>query len=300
MEEAKNYVVEGFRVIGQDIRVFCEKNKTHILTGLSVAGTVATGVLSARSGARAARKIDRREEELGRRMSFMEKAKLCGKDFIAPAAAGVLAAGSAIGSDVISTKIIGERTALLIASEQAYERLSRKTKEVVGEKKAHQVTDEIAKEKVAEARKAGYLTTNSFENAPRSGNGTLYPFVDGYSMLPFWSNLDYILLTVRNLNDMMRDMAPRGDELDYSDKMIGIPYSMWLREMNFDKNVWDTPERKTTGWNKGYAKDGIDDDPIEYITTTMEWEPGFAVTVVNWEKDPTNMRLGRLLKANQM
>ena len=64
------------------------------------------------------------------------------------------------------------------------------------------------------------------------------------------------------------------------------------------KNVWNTPERKFVGWNKGYAKDGSEDDPIEIYRTTMEWAPGFAVTVLNWEKDPVNMKLGRLLKSD--
>ena len=301
---AENYVIEGYKAIGREIGNFCRQNRAHICTGLSVAGTIATGVLSARSGARAGRKIDKREAELKRALTTGEKIRLCGKDFIAPCVAGALAVGGAVGSDMINTKMISERTALLIASEKAYERLERKTREVLGEKKARQVQDEVTKEKLVEegGKDANgapvLLTRNAFENAPKSGTGTLYPYVDTYSMLPFWSNNDYIALHVKSLNEMMRELGPRGDEYDYYDKIIGVYYSEWLKGLNFDKKVWNTKERKEKGWNKGFAADGSEDDPIGYSLVPMEFEPGFAVMGIHWEKEPTELRLGRMIKSS--
>ena len=294
----KLYMIDGLNAIRCEIGDFCSRNKAHIFTGLSVTGTIATGVLSARSGVRAARKIDRRERELGRQLTTSEKAKLCGKDFIAPTLAGILAVGGAVGSDVINTKVISERTALLIASEKAYEKLSQKTKEVLGEKKAKQVQDEITKEKLTSPENITLLTKNAFDNAPKTGNGTLYPYVDEYSMLPFWSNLDYINLHVKCLNEMMAELKARGDEFDYYDKIVGVPYSEWLKGIGYDAKVWSTKERKDHGWNKGFAEDGSEDDPIAYSTVPIEYEPGFAVTALRWDVDPTNMRLGRLIKSS--
>lgn len=293
---AGNYVLDGFKDIGKDIGKFWGDNKAHILTGLSVTGTVATCVLSARSGARSARKIDRREQELGRRLSRGEKLKLCGKDFIAPAVSSALAIFGSVGSDVINTQAIARANMALVVSERAYEALNRKTKEVLGEKKAQQIKDEVVKEKVEEVRKQGYLSQSDFDNAPRSGNGQLRPFVDGYSMLPMWSTMDYIALQVKEMNSMMHEIKNRDDRYDYSGKCIGIPYSEWLRRMNFDTHMWSTSERKNHGWNRGYDKDGVDDDPIEYYTHPMEWEPGFAVTVIDWVTDPSDMKLGHLKK----
>ena len=297
---AENYALVGFKEIGKGIGRFCADNKAHILTGLSVAGTVATGVLSAKSGARAARKIDKMEQELGRKLYPGEKLKLCGRDFIAPAASMIVAIGGSVGSDVINTRTIARTNIALVASERAYEQLSRKTRDVLGEKKAKQVKEEIAKDKVEEARSAGVLTMHSFDNAPRSGNGQLSAFVDGYSMLPFWSNIDYLKLTAKNLQELMMNIGARGDEYDYSDKEIGVPYCAWLKELGFDQSVWNSEERKSCGWNKGYEDDGSGDDPIWFDTHPMEWEPGFAVTVIDWEQKPRDMRLGRLIKANCM
>lgn len=293
---AENYAIEGFKVIGQQIGGFCVKNRAHIFTGLGVAGTITTGILSARSGAKAARKIDQKEAEIGRRLTTREKARLCGKDFIAPALAGTLAVVGTVGSDVVNTKIIGERTALLIASEKAYEKLSQKTKEVLGEKKAKQIEDEVVKDKIQESGMV--LSPRTFENAPKSGNGVVYPYVDAYSMLPFWSNPDYVSLHVKCLNEMMRELAPRGDEFDYYDKIIGVHYSEWLKGIGYGQKIWNAPANRNFGWNKGFAPDGGEDDAIEYYTTAIEWEPGFAVTAIHWKTDPTDMRLGRLIKSS--
>lgn len=295
----KVYWIDGLKGFGNQIGGFCEDNKAHICTGLAVIGTISTGVLSARSGARSAREIDRKENELGRKLTAREKAKLCGKHFIVPVLTGIAASAGAIGSDIINTKTIARTNAALLMTEQAYEQLSRKTKEVLGDKKNRQIQDEVAKEKIEEAKKVGVISVNSFDNAPRVGSGTLFPYVDGYSLLPVWTNPDYIASQVKDLRAMMRDLAPRGDDYDYYDKEIGVPYSEWLHRIGYEgAHICGSPERKQAGWNKGFAADGCEDDEIAYYTTTMEWEPGFAVTVLNWEKNPSNMKLGRLIKSS--
>lgn len=295
-----NGVTKGLELIGDKCSAFYEKNKAHIFTGIGIGGTIATGILSAQSGARGARKIDRREKELGRKLTFIEKGKLCWKDAIMPMAVGGLACYSEFKSDRISSKIIAERTTMLIASEKAYEKLSQKTKEVLGEKKAKQIQDKITEEKVQEAISVGKISDVDFEGAPRVGNGQLSMFVDGYSMLPFWSNVDYIAVQVMEMNKMMHNLKPRCKEDDYYDKKIGVPYREWLHRIGYSNipRIADTPERRNHGWNKGFSKDGDDDDLIEYEITTMEWKPGVAVCVVNWSTPPTDMRLGRMIKSS--
>ena len=290
----ENGFLENFERMGDRSLEFCRANKPHIYTALGIGGTIATGILAAQSGARSARKIDKRRSELGRPLTFMEKAQLCWTDAVIPTVVGGLACFSELKADRKFSEIISNRTLALVASEKAYERLSQKTKEVLGEKKAQQVKDEIAKEDMQEA-----VTKEKLEEAPRIGTGTLYPFLDDYSKILFWSNIDYINLCVMKLQAMMRDLEPRGGMNDYYDKKIGVPYSEWLSYIGVPKKLWNTPERKNFGWNKGFAADGSDDDPIEIVRTTVEYEPGFAVTVINWEKNPTDMSLGRLIKTTE-
>ena len=293
---AENYAIVGFKEIGKTIGNWCMDNRAHILTGLGVTGTIATGVLSAKAGARSARKIDRREAELGRYLTPGEKFKLCAPEFIAPGVSAVIAIGGSVGSDLINTSTIARTNMALIASEKAYEQLRRKTKEVLGEKKEKQVQDEIVKENIQETKFK--ISQNDFDNAPRSGNGDLFPYVDEFSKLPFWSNPDYLALHVKCLNEMMNELGPRGDEFDYYDKQVGVRYSEWLKGLNFDRKIWDCTQHTEFGWNKGFAKDGSEDDPIGFTTHAMHWTEGFPVNVISWEKDPTDMKLGRLVKSS--
>ena len=289
-------IEDGLKVVGGGLRDFYSRNKTHIFTALSIGGTIATCASSAKSGAKIARKIDKRERELGRRLSGKEKFHLGWKDMILPAGSCIFACASSLGTDIVATRDIARANALFIASEKAYEKLSKKTKEVLGEKKAKQIQDEIAKDEIINRQTP--MTRSSFDDAPKTGSGTLYPFVDGYSGLLFWSNVDYIDKCVMKLREYMRNLEPRGDEYDYYDKIVGVPYREWLSYLGFSDKVINTPERKNKGWNKGFEADGSGDDPIEYIRSTMELEPGFAVTVISWEKDPTDMKLGRLIKGS--
>ena len=268
-------IMNGFHIFEDRFGAFYEKNKAHIFTGLGITGTIATGILSAKDGARAARKIDRREKELGRSLNWKEKTQLCWKDYIDAGLMCGIACFSEFKSDQINTRTIADRTALLIASEQAYDKLSKKTREVLGEKKARQVEDEIAKEKAREV-----VTDEKLEEAPRMGNGTLYPFVDEFSGFLFWSNIDYIKYWVLKLQGMMKDCPARGGNDDYDDKPMGVHYSEWLSAIGAPNKMVKSNVYRKLGWNRGFDPDGIDDDPIEYYTTTMEYKEGFAVEFI--------------------
>ena len=297
---AGNKLEQGLNCLGDRARAFYDKNKAHIFTGIGIGGTIVTGILAAQSGARSARKIDKREKELGRKLSFIEKGQLCWTDAIPPIVVGGVACYSEWKSDRLFTDELTKKTAMLIASEKAYEKLSEKTKEVLGEKKAKQVQDEITKEKVTAALDTGVLSLSDFEHCPRVGNGQLSRYVDGYSMLPVWTNPDYIALQVKEMQQMMAELKPRGGDDDYYDKKVGVCYREWLHRIGYSQipRIADTPERRKHGWNKGFAADGSDDDEIDYTISTMEWAPGIAVCVINWTKVPTDMSLGRLIKSS--
>lgn len=290
------YFAEGLSVMGDFGKQFFQDNKAHIFTALSMAGTVATGIISAKDGAKAARKIDQQAFIIGRELTTSEKVKLCWKDFIDAAVIGAGSCAATFASDAINTRTIADRTALLVASERAYEQLSKKTQEVLGKDKQKEIKDEIIKEKITAHPEM--ISQSNFANAPRVGNGALYPFLDEYSELPFWSNLDYIDKWIAKLNAMMRDLKARDRNNNYCGQKIGVPYSEWVSVMGYDRKICATPERRNAGWNKGYDKDGDDDDPIEYVRYTKEYEPGFAVTVLSWVKDPTDMSLGALIKSS--
>ena len=293
-------VKQGLIYLGGRLSEFYEANKPHIFTGIGIGGTIMTGVLAALSGARSARKIDKRQEELGRPLTFLEKGQLCWTDALAPIAVCGATCWCDFKANRLFTTEIAKRTTMFLASEKAYEQLSKKTKEVLGEKKAKQIHDEVVNDKIDNAIQAGAISLDDFTNAPRVGNGTLYHFIDEYSMLPFWSNIDYITLQVRELQDIMNDLKPRDPNDEYYDKIVGVYYTEWLRRIGWNvPRILEAPVFKNLGWNKGYAgKHGADDDVIDFYTVPKTWAPGVSVTAVGFNTEPTNMRLGRWIKSS--
>ena len=299
---AVNNFQQSIMGLGQRFGDFYEANKPHIFTGIGIVGTISTGVLAAQSGSRSARKIDRKERELGRKLTAIEKGKLCWMDYIAPVAVGAVSCYSTYKVDSVLSAELAKRTTMLIASEKAYEKLSDKTKEVLGEKKAKQIQDEVVTEKVEQAKQLGSLTLNDFVNAPRVGNGQLSMFVDAYTMLPFWSNRDYIALQVLQLQQMMADLAPRDPDRDYNNKKVGVPYREWLNRIGYtDPRITETPERKDRGWNKGYDKKyHRDDDVIDFEMTPIAWDENITAFAVSFTTPPSDMTLGRLIKSSNL
>ena len=292
------YLKSGIDALGFYGKKFYHENKAHIFTGLSIAGTIATGAISAKDGARAARRIDQKSIELGRELTNGEKFKLCWKDFLD---AGLICAGACaatVASDAINTRTIADRTTLLIASEKAYEQLSKKTKEVIGEKKYKEVKDEMVKEKIQNQKPPHVITQTDFDHAPRVGDGALYPMILEYCWLPFWSNLDYLNLWVMKMNGIMSDLEPRDNTRNYLGQKIGVPFSEFVSAIGYDHKIACTPERRNHGWNKGYAKDGSDDDIIAIEHHSVEYSPGFAVTMISFEQDPRDMTCGGIFKSN--
>lgn len=285
---------DGYLNMGNLANDWYDKNKAHFWTGISMIGTVATAVVSATDTNRIFRKSLKEYGCDPKDLPVKERLKLYATNYIATAGCAGISIFGAGKSDKENGKLIAERTGLYLATRKSYDLLKKNLKEVVGEKKAHQVEDKAAQEEVRQT-----VTQEKVDAAPIAGRGDQV-FMDAYSKILFKSNIDYLRMCELKLQNMMADLAPRGDEFDYYDRKVGIPYSEWLAFIGVPKQQRNTPERENHGWNKGFSKDGIDDDPIAFYTTTAEYEEGKSCIVINWEKDPTDMRLGRLMKSSGM
>lgn len=287
-----SYIADGYKIMGTWLGDWAEKHKADIFTGISIIGTGATAVISAMDTSRAVRKIDAKELETGEELDWKEKVKLCWKDYI-PTGLTVLGTDAAsIASNRVSAKTITDLSASYAMLENLYERHKKKTREVVGDKKEQAIREEIAKEEVKQ-----YFSTMKIP-PQRDPNDDLW--MDGYSGIIFWSNIDKLRRIEAKLQDMMNELAPRGDEYDYYDKMIGVNYGEWLSFLRLDNpDECHSVRNRRIGWNKGFAKDGSDDDVIQFYTTAMEIDQGARVVhVINWETEPTDMKLGRLIKSS--
>lgn len=284
---------DGYLIMGNWLNDWYDKNKAHFWTGVSMVGTVATAVASAEDTKRIFRKSLKEHGCDPKDLPVKDRLRLYATNYAMTAGCIGISIFGAGKSDKENGKIIAERTGLYLATRKGYDMLKKNIKEVVGEKKAQQVQDKQAKEQVKEQ----HITQRMVDESPMIGRGDQV-FLEAYSGILFRSNIDYLRLCEAKLQAMMNELAPRDRENDYYDKKVGIPYCEWLSFIGVPKNEWCTPERKDHGWNKGFDKDGLDDDTIAFFTTTTEYEEGKSCIVINWEQDPTDMKLGRLLKGS--
>ena len=283
---------DGYLLMGDICNSWYEQNKAHFWTGVSMAGSALTAIASANDTARVFRKCRKEYGCDPKELPVKERLKLYAANYITTAGCLGTSIFGAVKSDRESTKIIAERTGLYLATRKSYDLLKKNLKEVVGEKKAQQVQDKAAEEKIERV-----VTPERVADAPVFGRGDQL-FMDGYTEELLWSNIDFLRRCEMEMKEMMRELAPRNHEYDYYDNEVGVHYYEWLSKVGFPREKWNTKERKHVGWNKGFRKDGEDDDPISFYTVAKEYEPGKSCLVIEWEKDPSDMRLGRLIKSS--
>lgn len=119
-----------------------------ILTGVSVAGTIATAVLTGRASVKAYQEIEAVERHLQERLPAAEKVKLVWPLFVPPMTVGLVTVFSAISAQSISSKRTAVAMGLYSISERSLQEFQDKTREIHGEKKVEKIRDEIAADRV--------------------------------------------------------------------------------------------------------------------------------------------------------
>lgn len=125
-------------------------NSPAILTGVGVAGTVATAVLASRATLKASAIL---AEDANLRITPRTKTdvlKLTWVLYIPPVASGCLTIGAIIFANRISTRRAAALAAAYSLSEKAYSEYKEKVIEKIGEQKNQKVRDEIAENRVQE------------------------------------------------------------------------------------------------------------------------------------------------------
>jgi Family of unknown function (DUF6353) len=141
------------------LKFLLKDNSTTILTGVGVAGTVATAYLTGRASFRAAeiiaqenQKIEtfNEENEVGnlRDLTTIEKAQKVWPQYIPPAVMGLITITSIIASHKISSNKIAALVVASGISDRALNEYKAKVIEKFGERKETDIHDEIAQERV--------------------------------------------------------------------------------------------------------------------------------------------------------
>lgn len=127
--------------------------KTHspeILTGIGIAGMIATTVLAVKETPKALRCLEVAEQEKGEDLTSVEKVKACWRCYIPAAATGATSIACLVGASSVNSR---RNTALAAAyklSEKALTEYREKVVETIGEKKEKTVREKIDKKRIEE------------------------------------------------------------------------------------------------------------------------------------------------------
>lgn len=131
---------------------FVIDNSPGILTGLGVAGTVTTAVLTGKAAYSSALIIAAEYHEDGRGLgpepTAKEKIQLVWKEFIPPAAVGVVTIAAIIGANQIGSRRAAAFAAAFKLSEQLSEDYKKKVVETLGLQKEEKMRSELAADKM--------------------------------------------------------------------------------------------------------------------------------------------------------
>lgn len=139
-----------------DLWSFTTENSPAILTGLSFAGLISSGIMFFRAGIKAAPILEWRERELEYAPKNSEKRKQINKQTAKeivpilwpPITLSLISGGCSIGANVIQNKRIGAIAAAYSISETALKQYQEKAIQLIGEKKERAIHDAICKDKV--------------------------------------------------------------------------------------------------------------------------------------------------------
>lgn len=235
------------------------KHSPEILTGIGIAGMIATTVTAVRATPKALRLIDKREIEEDRRLSPAEVVKTTWKCYIPSAVTGAFSIACLIGASSVNHRRNAALTTAYAISETALKEYQDKTMEVVGEKKEQEIRNAIAKEQIVK------VPLDEKKIIP-TGHGEELCF-DPLSGRYFRCSTSYIEKCENILNKRMRDEVHLSLNEFYNE--IGLP--------EVDESVGDA-----LGWDidKGYI-----DLSFEWILDPPD-ETGVKLCVIAHRNPP--------------
>lgn len=235
------------RLLGSRAAKFLVDNSPSIMTGLAVAGTITTAILTGRSSFEAAREIDqiqnlRFHDDLDNwELTPREKVEVTWTLYIPPVVTGALTVALIIGANRVGTR----RTAALAATysilDRGFEEYRTKVAETFGEKKELAVRDAIVQDRInrdpVESREvimvgqgdilcrdsfSGRYFSNNVENIRRAANDINARIIhDSYASLTDFYEMIGLSRTAIS------------DEVGWTlDRMLDIRFSSALTEEN--------------------------------------------------------------------
>lgn len=187
-----------------DLGKAARKHSPEILTGIGIAGMLSTTVLAVRATPKALMLIEEKKREKkfavikdggDPDLTKLEIVKTAWKPYIPAAVTGVASIACLVGASSVNARRNAALAAAYALSESTLADYKEKVVETIGEKKAQEVKDAIAKDKVENdpVTRKEIITTDK-------GETLCY---DALSGRYFKSDIEYIRRAVNNLNERL-------------------------------------------------------------------------------------------------
>lgn len=243
-----------------DIKSGVSKHSPEILTGIGIAGMVATTVLAVKATPKALELI-RNEQELAEsyneELTQMDKVKVCWKCYIPAAVTGVMSITCLIGASSVNTKRNAALTAAYTLSDSALREYREKVVDTIGEKKEKTIKDKISEDTI----KQNPVTKSEVYIADK-GDSLCFESMSGRY---FKSDIDKIKRAKNNLNEkILVDAFNAGVSLNDFYEEIGLP---------------KTSMGENLGWN-------LDTGIIDIYLSAQITDEGTPCLVINYTNPP--------------
>lgn len=188
------------KAIFTDLGKAARKHSPEILTGIGIAGMLSTTVLAVRATPKALMLIEEKKREkkfAGEQpeLTKVEIVKTAWKPYIPAAVTGVASVACLVGASSVNARRNAALAAAYALSETTLADYKEKVVETIGEKKAQEVKDAIAKDQIEKnpPSKSTVIATDK-------GETLCYDSISGRY---FKSDIEYIRRAVNNLNERL-------------------------------------------------------------------------------------------------
>lgn len=214
------------------LRYILGDNSSTILSGVGVAGTIATAVLSTKATIKASALVAEEKVKINHSvdegqdaitLSKTDTVKLVWRHYLPPVAAGSITIGCIIGANRISSKRVAALTIAAGVSERALSEYKDKVIERLGDRQDQKIRDDVAQDRV--------LATPANSQLIIAGSGEV---------------LCFDMLTGRYFHSTMEDLKRAENKVNY--ELLHYD-SCSLSNFYEEVGLEPTPYTDSVGWN---------------------------------------------------
>lgn len=244
-----------------NVQTFIKRNASTILSGLGVAGLVATTVTAAKATPKAMEFVKKAEEEKGEKLSKWERINVAGVAYIPTVLVGAATVACILGANLVSRHQQATLMSAYALLDRSYKDYKNKTNELYGDGADKQIREDIAKDK--------------YTGDKSSGDDGKELFYDFYSGRYFESTKEHVMWAQYEVN-----------------RSLSVNYAVGLNEYYDLLGLEEKPEYEMLGWSCGQMEEMYWHPWIEFeheeiiLDGDSEYDEGLNCTIINMPLSP--------------